>query len=265
MTYALLGPGKRIRPLLALLACEACGGAHEAALPAAVALEMVHTYSLVHDDLPAMDNDDLRRGRPTCHKQFDEATAILVGDGLLTTAFETLATSYPAKTAAVATLELAHAAGPAGMVGGQMLDLDAETGRFSVDSSATLEAIHRLKTGKLILAATRLGQVVAQGEQPHGVNPNQRDALDRYARNLGLAFQIMDDVLDVEGTTESLGKTAGKDAAAGKRTYPGFMGLEASRHKAEELIRDAEAALVPFGPFGLRFVELGWFVVRRAR
>lgn len=263
MAYSLLAPGKRLRPLLTLLAAEAVGGTLESALPAAIALEMVHTYSLIHDDLPAMDDDDLRRGRPTCHKQFDEATAILAGDALLTDAFKLLAESYPPRTAAVSVLELATAAGPAGMVGGQMMDLAAEHGELIVHSAADLEAIHRLKTGALIRSAVRLGLFAALGEA--SIEPRVKDAFDTYAEALGLAFQITDDLLDVESTAEATGKRVGKDATAGKLTYPGFLGIGAARTQAKQLGRIAVEAMQPFGERGRLLCELAWFVVQRDR
>ena len=263
MAYSLLAPGKRLRPLLALLAAEAVGGTTQRALPAAIASEMVHTYSLIHDDLPAMDDDDLRRGRPTCHKQFDEATAILAGDALLTAAFGLLAESYPPRTAAVCVLELAAAAGPTGMVGGQMMDLAAEHGELLVHSATELEAIHRLKTGALIRAAVRLGLFAACGEGD--IEPAVRQAFDTYAEALGLAFQITDDLLDVESTAEATGKRVGKDAAAGKLTYPGFLGIDAARRQAQELGRIASEAMAPFGERGRRLCNLAWFVVQRDR
>jgi geranylgeranyl diphosphate synthase type II len=241
IAYSLLAPGKRLRPLLAILACEACGGTIERALPAACALEMVHTYSLVHDDLPAMDDDDLRRGLPTCHKKFGEALAILAGDALLTLAFEVIAESYEPRTAAVSCLELARGAGAAGMVSGQVLDLAAE-GRIAVSrdsessersAEASLEAIHRRKTGALFRSSLRLGVYATQVEA--GVKPDDLAAADEYAAAFGLAFQITDDLLDVESTAEKTGKRVNKDAARGKLTFPGLLGASASRARANEL------------------------------
>ncbi|MBV8233645.1 MAG: polyprenyl synthetase family protein, partial [Planctomycetaceae bacterium] len=192
MRYSVLAGGKRLRPVLCLMAAEACGADPHAALPAASALELVHTYSLIHDDLPAMDDDDLRRSRPTCHKAFDEATAILAGDGLLTLAFEVVARHVrPAEAAAGCIRTLAEAAGPAGMVGGQMADLEAQ-GRHD-GTLAALEAIHRRKTGALLHAALRMGGIVAGGDAA------QLAALDVYGQAVGLAFQIIDDLLDVQG------------------------------------------------------------------
>jgi geranylgeranyl diphosphate synthase type II len=242
MRYSTLAGGKRLRPVLCLLAAEACGGeaAAAAALPAACALEFVHTYSLIHDDLPAMDDDDLRRGRPTCHKAFDEATAVLAGDGLLTLAFEVIAGHVrPAEVAARCVLALAEAAGPAGMVGGQMADLQAE-GRADATVEA-LEAIHRRKTGALLRAALRVGALVARAPL------DEIAALDRYGDSVGLAFQIVDDLLDVEGDEAKLGKRVNKDSGLGKWTYPALLGVEGSRRKARRLADEAVAALAPLG------------------
>jgi geranylgeranyl diphosphate synthase type II len=261
MAYSLFAPGKRLRPLLAALACEAVGGTTEQSLPAGCAVEMVHTYSLIHDDLPAMDDDDLRRGMPTSHKKFGEATAILAGDALLTLAFEVLAGGYPPRTAAVSCVELAAAAGAVGMVGGQVLDLEAETG--GVADAAGLENIHRRKTGALFRGSLRLGVFAALGET--GVPPTALAAIDRYAAAFGLAFQVTDDLLDVESTAEKTGKNVNKDAARGKLTYPGLLGIEASRAKARELGAEAVAAAASFGPKGKLLAELAKYVAERDR
>jgi geranylgeranyl diphosphate synthase type II len=271
MGYSLLAPGKRLRPLLGLLACEAVGGATSAALPAAVAVEMIHTYSLIHDDLPAMDDDDLRRGRPTCHVAFGEAMAILAADALLTLAFEVLADGYAPATAAVCTLELARGAGAAGMVGGQVLDLTADgkiappAGTGPLDGGpkrtvADLEAIHRRKTGALFRSALRLG-VHAAGVADRGV----LRCIDEYAAAFGLAFQVTDDLLDVTGDTATTGKRVNKDADRGKLTYPGLLGQEASRRKATELGAVAVAAAESFGPAGRPLADLARYVVSRDR
>jgi geranylgeranyl diphosphate synthase type II len=246
MAYSLLAPGKRLRPLLVLLACEACGGRQEEALPAACAVEMVHAYSLVHDDLPGMDNDDLRRGQPTCHRQFDEATAILVGDGLLTLAFQLLATEIrPGELAALCCRELAQAAGVAGMVGGQMDDLQWEG-----QAERTLEmliSMHRRKTGALFRASLRLGGWLGTVGEPDLVRQAKLAALTDYAEQLGLAFQIADDLLDVEGQEADAGKRVHKDAARGKLTYPGLLGLAASRERLRHAGHAALEALAPLG------------------
>lgn len=261
MEYSLLAGGKRLRPVLTLLTCEACGGPSPAALPAACALEMVHTYSLIHDDLPAMDDDDLRRGRPTNHKVYGEALAILAGDGLLTLAFELVATGVqPPDVAASCCVELASAAGAAGMVGGQAADLEAEdippSGDTAIDGER-LAAIHRRKTGALIACAASLGARVAGASEP------TRAALAGYGRDIGLAFQIADDLLDVTGNRDRMGKGVGKDASHGKLTYPGLYGVEGSRQRAAELVERACAAVAPLGPAGGPLAALARYVLDR--
>lgn len=242
MHYSLFVGGKRLRPILCLAAAEAVGGDAGEALPAACALEMIHTYSLIHDDLPAMDDDDLRRGQPTCHKQFDEATAILAGDGLLTEAFRTLAGAadkYLGRESVL--LEVinlvAAAAGYQGMVGGQMLDLLAEGRQVTLKE---LETIHRHKTGALLTAAVRAGALTGGGNRP------EVTALTMYGEKFGLAFQITDDLLDVEGETAEMGKAAGMDEKRQKATYPAVLGVEATREWAKRLVAEAVAALEPF-------------------
>ncbi len=238
--YSLLAPGKRLRPLLVLMTAEACGGNIDAAMPAACAVEMVHAYSLIHDDLPCMDDDDLRRGRPTCHKVFGEALAVLAGDALLTMAFEILARDVrPARVAADCCLELARAAGPAALVGGQADDLDGTTEAADI---GRLEAIHRRKTGAMFQVSIRLGAMIARASR------RQRSALEKYGQRLGLAFQIVDDLLDVGGDENKLGKRAGKDADRGKLTFPGLLGVDESRRRAEHLIAEARAAVASLGP-----------------
>ena len=271
MEYSLMAPGKRLRPLLCILAAEAVGSSIEKALPAGCALEMVHTYSLIHDDLPAMDDDDLRRGLPTCHKKFGEALAILAGDALLTYAFEVLGRSYNPRTIAVCCVELASGAGACGMVGGQVLDLEAD-GKIFADSQQEspntlprLEAIHRRKTGALFRSALRLGIYTAQAERPQGADAEALKTIDRYASAFGLAFQITDDLLDVESSADKTGKRVGKDAARGKLTYPGLLGIEASRNKAKELGREAVLAAESLGAGGEPLAELARFVVQRDR
>lgn len=258
MRYSVMAGGKRLRPLLALMAAEACGADPVEALPAACALELVHTYSLVHDDLPAMDDDDLRRGRPTCHKAFDEATAVLAGDGLLTLAFEVIVRHTRRPEAAVACVRaLAEAAGPAGMVGGQMADLEAE-GRTD-GTLEKLEAIHRRKTGALLCAALRMGAAVAGAPEPVA------RALDSYGHAVGLAFQIVDDLLDVQGDETKMGKRVQKDSDLGKWTYPGFLGIEGSRLRARQLAEEAIAALAPLGDRGARLRALALDLLERDR
>ena len=221
MRYAVLGGGKRIRPALAMASAIAVGGERRDALPAAAALEMIHTYSLIHDDLPCMDDDDLRRGQPTVHVRYGEAIAVLAGDALHTLAFETIAGSdSPPEVRLGCVARLAAAAGPAGMVGGQVLDMEAET---RTPDARGLEAIHRGKTGALISASLALGALAGGGSF------RQADALAAFGRELGLVFQIVDDLLDEEQTSARLGKSAGKDRAAGKATYPAIHGIEGAR------------------------------------
>jgi geranylgeranyl diphosphate synthase type II len=260
MRYSLLAPGKRLRPLLVLLACEATGGGDAAALPAASAVEMIHTYSLIHDDLPAMDDDDLRRGQPTCHRKFGEALAILAGDALLTMAFQVLAEGYPPATAAGCTRELARGAGASGMVGGQVDDLAWEKRGGTLGD---LEHLHARKTGALFLACLRLGAWAAQGERPAGPDADLLSMLDGYGRCFGLAFQITDDLLDVEGSEDQTGKKVQKDAARGKLTYPGFLGAAESRQRAGQLCREAEAHLAPLGKTAEPLVGLARSLVAR--
>lgn len=245
MRYSTMNGGKRLRPFLVLATAEMFHVAPSSALRAAAAVEMIHCYSLVHDDLPAMDNDDLRRGKPTCHKQFDEATAILAGDGLLTRAFEVLAHPATHSDPAVRSqlvLDLAQAAGPHGMVGGQMVDMLAERDeavRAGLDVAA-ITRMHQMKTGRMIafscMAGATLGKAPAQ----------LRQALQAYAHDLGLCFQIVDDLLDVEGSADEMGKTIGKDQAAGKITFVSLLGLERARDQARLLADQAVQHLKPF-------------------
>ena len=247
LAYALRAPGKRVRAALVLWCCEAVGGqnSHEARI-AAAAVEMVHTYSLIHDDLPAMDDDDLRRGWPTCHKAFGEAAAILAGDALLTLAFEVLANRIADAWLAVRLVrELAEAAGASGMVAGQMADLRAENTAGSV---AALEYIHLNKTAKMFRCAAVMGGLCGRAElgQRWG-EPGQLDALAQYGLKIGLGFQIADDILDVSASSEQLGKTAGKDAQAAKCTYPAVVGIDTARELERQLADEAVTLLGPFG------------------
>ena len=264
MRYSLLAPGKRLRPLLVVLAAEACG-AGSAPWPAACAVEMIHAYSLIHDDLPAMDDDDLRRGQPTCHKQFGEALAILAGDALQALAFQALAEGYPPATAAACCRELAKAAGAAGMVGGQVDDLAWErpAGAREERTAEGLEALHARKAGALIRASLRLGVLAAHA--PHAPDLNLLERFDAYGRCLGLAFQITDDLLDVEGHAEQAGKRLHKDAARGKLTYPGLLGVAESRRRAERLCREADEHLAPLGAAAGRLRALAPCVLGRDR
>lgn len=248
--YSLFAGGKRLRPGLVLGAAEIVCGSDEAALPAACAIEMIHTYSLIHDDLPAMDDDDLRRGKPTNHVVYGEAIAILAGDALLTMAFEVLARAGNG----AAVIELAQAAGAAGMVGGQVIDLESEDKRLT---ASELRRIHAMKTGALIRGAVRLGAILG------GATPAQLDALTAYGEHIGLAFQIADDILDVTGDQALIGKPVGSDEANGKSTYPALLGLDESQRLANEAVADAVAALTPFGPEADTFRALARYIVDR--
>jgi geranylgeranyl diphosphate synthase, type II len=258
MRYSVFAGGKRLRPMLALLGCEAVGGKAEDAMPAAVALELIHTYSLVHDDLPAMDDDDYRRGRPTCHKVYGEAVAILAGDALLTHAFHVLtdpATSaVPAARRLQMIAEISAAAGSVGMVGGQTMDIQAEGKTLD---PATLLTLHSKKTGALLRASLRVGGMAG------GADDAALASLTRYGEHVGLAFQIVDDILDIEGSSAEMGKTAGSDLRKHKATYPGVFGLEASRNEAAKLLADAREAVRPLGDAGAVLAALADFVGRR--
>lgn len=240
MNYSLLAGGKRLRPILALECCRLCGGTDTQALSLGCAVEMIHTYSLIHDDLPCMDNDDLRRGKPTNHKVYGEATAVLAGDGLLTAAFEIAAEAaayLPAQRVVEAVHTLAAAAGAAGMVGGQVLDMAGEGHALALSE---VEELQRLKTGALIAAAAELGCIAAGGSGA------QRAAVRTYAGKLGLAFQIRDDMLDVTATTEELGKPIGSDAESGKTTFVTLKGLDECERLVKKLTEEAEVALAEF-------------------
>jgi geranylgeranyl diphosphate synthase type II len=262
MRYSLLGGGKRLRPVLTILACEAAGGAAETALPAASAVEMVHTYSLIHDDLPAMDNDDLRRGQPTSHKKFSEAMAILAGDGLLTLAFEVIADRYPPATASACCRELARGAGMSGMVGGQVADLAWEQKGGTLPD---LESLHARKTGALFLASLRMGVYAAQCEWPGGAAQDLLVAIDGFGRCFGLAFQITDDLVDVQSVAEKAGKGTQKDAARGKLTFPGFLGVAESEARARQLCDEAQQHVRPLGEAGERLAALARSLLGRDR
>jgi geranylgeranyl diphosphate synthase, type II len=253
--YCLLAPGKRLRPLLVLMAAEACGCDRRQALPAACAVEMIHTYSLVHDDLPAMDDDQLRRGRPTCHVKYGEALAILVGDALLAQAFEVISGGIdPPERAARCCRELAGAAGPRSLVGGQVDDLQ---GLSAESGLVELERIHRRKTGAMFRVSLQLGAIIGDADA------RAEQALVNYGENLGLAFQIVDDLLDIWGSADSLGKSVGKDVAQGKRTYPTLLGEAASRQRAEQLLADARQCLTVFGSNAEPLHALTWYVLHR--
>ena len=256
MRYSLFAGGKRLRPVLTLAAAEACGGALAQATPAACAVECIHTYSLIHDDLPCMDDDDLRRGRPTSHKVFGEGVAVLAGDGLLTIAFEILAQAAPTPRYSTAALigELAGASGSRWLIGGQVADLEGEGKKLR---GADLQYIHRCKTAALLTASIRLGAMSANA------TPARLAALTKFGQALGLAFQVIDDILDVTQTTEKLGKTAGKDVAATKATYPAIFGLDRSRREAHRLTRAAHTALTPFGKNGATLRALADYLLAR--
>ncbi|MCC6366247.1 MAG: polyprenyl synthetase family protein [Bryobacterales bacterium] len=257
MRYSLFAGGKRLRPMLCMEACHAVGRRTEGVARAACALELIHTYSLIHDDLPALDNDDLRRGRPTNHKVFGEALAILAGDSLLTLAFEVLARLPQAdgETRAALVAELAAASGTVeGMIAGQVRDIEGEGAQPTAER---LEAIHRAKTGALLTASVRMGGIYG------GATEEELAALTSYGRHIGLAFQIVDDVLDVEQPSETLGKTAGKDAAQRKITFPAVYGVEESKRMAEQELSKAHAALALFGERGARLHALADLMVRR--
>jgi farnesyl diphosphate synthase len=254
--YATLGGGKRIRPALVYATGELLDVPSPALDAAAAAVEMIHAYSLIHDDLPAMDNDDLRRGRPTCHRAFDEATAILAGDALQVLAFESLANAPVGAEERIATVRmLAHASGTQGMAGGQAIDL-ASVGKTL--SAAQVEQMHRHKTGALIEASVMLAVALAGQEGSPAAA-----ALRQYARAIGLAFQIVDDLLDIDGDPSLLGKTIGADLARGKPTYPAAVGFAAARQRAEELMREADDALGNFGAAGAMLNWLGVYIVHR--
>lgn len=256
MRYSVFAGGKRLRPVLCVAAAEACGGSREDAFAAACALELMHTYSLVHDDLPCMDDDDLRRGRATCHKVYGEGMAVLCGDALLTEAFLILTRAKGGERYTVGDMveELAITGGSRKLIGGQVLDLEGEGKKLSKEE---LVRIHEAKTAALLTASVKLGGMSAQAE------PEKLEALAKFGYSLGLAFQVIDDILDVTQTTEKLGKTAGKDEAVEKATYPSVIGLEESRIEAERLTGEALAALEIFGDQGFRLREIAEWMLGR--
>ena len=259
--YSLFAGGKRIRPVLSMAAFEAVGGRGEGILPFACAVEMIHTYSLIHDDLPALDNDDYRRGKPTCHKVFGEAIGILAGDALLTEAFRLMTNQSlqgpsfrDGELVLDVTHEVAQASGMLGMVGGQVLDIESEGKEVDFP---TLQYIHTHKTGALILVSVRVGAKLG------GAREDSLKALTRYGERIGLAFQIADDILNVEGKAALLGKKTGSDLSRGKATYPALLGLEESKRRAEELIELAVDAIRPFGPEAEPLREIARFILSR--
>ena len=238
MSYSLSNGGKRIRPVLTLEFCRMCGGDYKAAIPFAIGVEMIHTYSLIHDDLPCMDNDDMRRGKPSSHKVYGEANALLAGDGLLTLAFQTvLSADVTADKKALAALELAKAAGVSGMIGGQVMDLANEGKKVSLEE---IKATDRLKTGEMIRVAAVMGCIAA------GASSEMIAAAEKYCENVGLAFQIADDILDVIGTQDELGKEPGSDEKKNKNTYTSINGLEASQKRLDQLTKNAVDAIAPY-------------------
>lgn len=257
MRYSLIGGGKRIRPVLALAAAEATGGDPKDVLPAACALELIHTYSLIHDDLPAMDNDDYRRGRLSNHKVFGEGNAILAGDGLLTYAFELIAqplTGVSPERQLRVIREVSRAAGPEGMVGGQVADLAAEEKQLNLSE---IEQIHILKTGAMLVVSGRLGAILAGGTE------DKIEALTRYAHAIGLAFQIKDDILDLEGDSETLGKPAQSDLRQNKSTYPSLLGIEGAKAELKARVSEAHAALEALADRALFLHDLADYIAER--
>ncbi|MBF0452319.1 MAG: polyprenyl synthetase family protein [Candidatus Magnetomorum sp.] len=260
MQHSLMAGGKRIRPILCISAAEAVGACSDDVLTVACAIECIHTYSLIHDDLPSMDNDDLRRGIPTCHKAFDDATAILAGDALLTLAFELLSTEFLSKFHPENGLHvirlIAHASGPYGMIEGQMQDITAEQHRLTLDE---LENLHRLKTGALIAASVNTGALLARAtdEQSHLLND--------YAQKIGLAFQVIDDVLNIKGDPDCLGKAVGTDLVLQKNTYPGLMGLDTAEKKAHQLVESAIESLISFDHRADPLRSIAEYIVQRDR
>jgi geranylgeranyl diphosphate synthase type II len=256
MRYSLFAGGKRLRPILCLAAAEACGGRISDALPLASAMECIHTYSLVHDDLPSMDNDDFRRGRATCHKVFGEGIAILAGDGLLTIAFEIAALAKPTRRYSMTQIirEIASAAGSRKLIAGQVADLEAEG---QPANRSLIRYIHENKTAAMLTTSVRLGAMSADAEA------KKLSAMTKFGRSLGLAFQVIDDILDVTQTSEKLGKSAGKDVAARKATYPAVIGLEASRAEARRLTNAAHRALSSFGDEAERLREMANYLLER--
>ncbi len=259
MRYSLLAGGKRLRPILCLASCELAGGTAEMAMPTACAVEMIHTMSLIHDDLPAMDNDDYRRGKLTNHKVYGEDIAILAGDGLLSYAFEFIATkteNVPPQQVLQVIAHLARASGAPGLVGGQVVDLESE-GLKDV-SLETLNYIHAHKTGAVLESCVVCGAILA------GASPGDLQRFSRFAKNIGLAFQIIDDILDITATAEELGKTAGKDVQAGKVTYPSLWGIEESKRQASQLIVEAKEQLAVFGNKAQPLLAIADYIISRS-
>ena len=260
MNYSIMAGGKRLRPILCIAAAKACGGSDKYVMPAACSLEMIHTYSLIHDDLPAMDNDDLRRGQPTCHKKFDEATAILAGDALLTMAFQILAHEASSNKDILAWVKTAQnisqAAGFQGMIEGQMRDIDAENNLLSYTE---LKNLHLLKTGALIKASVHVGVILGNASKI------QEESLLKYAENIGLAFQVVDDILNVTGDPEKMGKAVGTDQALGKSTYPSLLGLDKSKELSKNLVDKAISNIKKFGDEAKPLRAIARYIIERQR
>lgn len=258
MRYSVFAGGKRLRPIICLAASEACGGDPEEALPLAAAVEVLHTYTLIHDDLPCMDDDDFRRGNPTCHKVYGEGIAVLAGDALNTIAFDFIAQAkgWPRYNHATLIREMADTAGSRKLIGGQVLDLEGEGADVKL-TAAQLRFIHESKTAALLTTSVRFGGMAANA------TPKKLEALTEFGYSLGLAFQVIDDILDVTQTSEKLGKSAGKDAATDKSTYPALFGLERSRKEAQKLTEKALNALKPFGKKGQRLSEIAHYLLDR--
>lgn len=266
MQYSLMASGKRLRPVLCMAAAETVGAVNPQVIAAACGIEMIHTYSLIHDDLPAMDNDDLRRGKPTCHVQFDEATAILAGDALLTFAFEIFASASGSPENAGLMLQvmrnISKAAGHKGMIEGQMQDIAAEGRVLDLDA---LKTLHNLKTGALIEASVVSGALLATGSESNSRSASDIQQLEIYARHIGLAFQVVDDILNVEGDEAEMGKATGTDASRGKSTYPALLGLSQSKAFAAELVNNALQALKIFGNKADSLAALANYIIERKR
>lgn len=255
MRYSVFAGGKRLRPVLAMLMCDACGVDHSRVLNAACALEMIHTYSLIHDDLPAMDDDDLRRGQPSCHRKFGEDIAILAGDALLTYAVEVIADAFDDPLLSVKVLRcVIRAVGTQGMIGGQVLDVTLENTAPTLEK---VESVHRWKTGALITASVSIGAIAAQASEKIVA------AAESYGKNIGHAFQIADDILDIRSTAEELGKTPGKDSAEGKITYPAVLGLDESEKRARQYVKNALEDISILGDHAGTLSELAEYIVER--
>jgi geranylgeranyl diphosphate synthase type II len=258
MRYSIFAGGKRIRPILMLAACQAVNGEEALVLDSACAMELIHTYSLIHDDLPAMDNDDFRRGKPTSHKKFGEAIAILAGDALLTMGFQVLSQALLENSNNNEGLKIIHevsqAVGSTGLIGGQVMDLESEGKQIDLE---TISYIHKSKTASLIIICVKIGGLLGNAHE------DNLAMLIKYGKQIGLAFQIVDDILDIEGSSDKLGKTVGKDNKSSKATFPGVIGLKESKQKSYELIQSAIKIIEPLGNSALPLIEIARFILRR--